>query len=80
MTLKEQLNKLANEKNSPCVTISLNTHRTHSDNGKDEVKLKNLLKKAEDRVIAEFGKRPVSSLLEIIGNVVSEIDANFNLD
>jgi hypothetical protein len=80
MTLKEQLGKLANEKNSPCVTISLNTHRTHPDNAKDEVVLKNLLKEAEDRVIAEFGKRPVASLLEKIGDLASEVDVNYNLD
>ena len=80
MALKEQLQKLATEKNTPCVTISLNTHRAHPDNVKDEVLLKNLLKEAEDRVIAEFGKRPVASLLEKIENVSAEIDVNYNLD
>lgn len=80
MTLKEQLKKLASEKNTPCVTISLNTHRTHPDNAQDEVMLKNLLKEAEDRVIAEFGKRPVASLLEKIENIATEIDVNYNLD
>ena len=80
MTLKEQLRKLANERNTPCVSISLNTHRTHPDNAKDEVLLKNLLKEAEERVIAEFGKRPVASLLEKIEHVATEIDVNYNLD
>lgn len=80
MALKEQLQKLATEKNTPCVTISLNTHRAHPDNAKDEVLLKNLLKEAEDRVIAEFGKRPVASLLEKLENVSAEIDVNSNLD
>jgi len=80
MTLKEQLLKLANEKKQPCVSISLNTHRTHPDNSKDEIILKKLLKEAEERVIAEFGKRPVASLLEKIENVASEIDVNYNLD
>lgn len=80
MTLKEQLKKLASEKNTPCVTVSLDTHRTHPDNTKDAVLLKNLLKEAEDRVIAEYGKRPVASLLEKIEHVASEIDVNSNLD
>ena len=80
MALKEQLQKLATEKNTPCVTISLNTHRTHPDNAKDEVLLKNLLKEAEDRVIAEFGKRPVASLLEKLESISAEIDVNYNLD
>jgi hypothetical protein len=80
MITKEQLLKLANEKKQPCVSISLNTHRTHPDNAADEVALKNLLKEAEKRVSEEFGKRPVLSLLEKINNVAAEIDLNYNLD
>lgn len=80
MVLKEQLLKLATEKNTPCVSISLDTHRTHPDNAKDEVMLKNLLKEAEERVISEYGKRPVASLLEKIESIASEIDLNHNLD
>ncbi len=80
MTLLEQLQKLATEKNSPCVTISLNTHRTHPDNKQDEIVLKNLLDEAKDRVISEFGKRDVAELLENIENVHFEIDVNHNLD
>lgn len=80
MTLLEQLQKLATEKNSPCVTISLNTHRTHPDNKQDEIVLKNLLEEAKERVISEFGKRDVATLLEHIENVDKDIDANYNLD
>lgn len=80
MTLKDKLNKLASEKSTPCVTISLNTHRTHPDNAKDEVMLKNLLTEAENRLIDEFGKRPITSLLEKIENLPSEIDHNYNYD
>lgn len=80
MALKEQLQKLATEQNAPCVTISLDTHRTHPDSLQDEIVLKNLLKEAEERVIEEYGKRSVASLLEKIENVTSEIDPNYNLD
>lgn len=80
MALKEQLQKLAIEKNSPCVTISMSTHRTHPDNVQDEILLKNLLKEAEERVVNEFGKRTVANLLEKIETVSSEIDVNYNLD
>lgn len=80
MALKEQLQKIATEINIPCVTISLNTHRTHPDSVKDEVLLKNLVKEAQDRVIAEFGKRPVAPLLEKLENIRSKIDVNYNLD
>jgi hypothetical protein len=80
MNFKEQLFNLAAEKNTPCVTISINTHRTHPGNKQDEIELKKLLAEAETRVINEFGKRPVASLLEKIKNVASEIDVNYNLD
>lgn len=80
MALKEQLQKLATEQNTPCVTISLNTHRTHPDNIKDDVLLKNLVKEATDRVIAAYGKRPVSVLLEKLEKITEKINPNFNLD
>lgn len=80
MTIRQKLEVLATEKNTPCVTISLNTHRTHPDNAQDVIQLRNLLKEAGERVINEFGKRDVSSLLEKISNIESEIDVNYNLD
>lgn len=80
MTIKQQLQVLATEKNTPCVTISLNTHRTYPDNAQDAILLKNLLKDAENRIINEFGKRTVSSLLEKLAGIESEIDVNYNLD
>lgn len=80
MTIRQKLEALATEKNTPCVTVSLNTHRTHPDNAQDIILLKNLLKEAEERVVKEFGKRPVSSLLEKLSSVENEIDVNYNLD
>ena len=78
MTIRQKLEALETEKNTPCVTISLNTHRTHPDNSQDVIQLKNLLKETEERVINEFGKKPVESLLEKLSAI--EIDENYNLD
>lgn len=80
MAIKQILDKLAAEVNTPCVTILLETHRTHPDNKKDEILLKKLLKEAEERVINEFGKRPAASLLEKLSTIDKEIDLNHNLD
>ena len=80
MTIRQKLEALAAEKNTTCVTISLNTHRTHPDNAQDLLLLKNLLNEAEERVIKEFGKRPVSSLLEKLSSIENEIDVNYNLN
>ncbi len=77
---REKLEKLAFENNSPCVTISMNTHRTSPENLEDIVGLKNLLNEAHDRVVNEYGKRPVTDLLEKIDNLEKEIDMNYNLD
>ncbi len=77
---REKLEKLAFENSSPCVTISMNTHRTSPDNLEDIVLLKNLLNEAHDRVVDEYGKRQVTDLLEKIDTLEKEIDVNFNLD
>lgn len=80
MALREKLVKLANERSTPSITISLNTHRTHPDSDRDKILLKNLLKEAENRVIAEYGKRPVACLLERISKIGDEIDVRCNLE
>jgi hypothetical protein len=80
MTFRQKLETLARERNTPCVTISLNTHRTHPDNAQDEILLKNLLNQATERVINEFGKRSTTQLIQKIETVANEINVNFNLD
>ena len=80
MALKELLQQLGRERNTPCVTISFNTHRTHPDNAQDKILLKNLLKEAEKRVVKEFGKKSTEELLEKIATVQNEINVNYNLD
>jgi len=77
---QEILSRLAQERNNPCITISLNTHRTHPDNTHDKVLLKNLCKEAENRLTKEFDKRQITPLLEKLEQVQDEIDINYNLD
>ena len=80
MALKETLQQLGTEKNNPCVSISLNTHRTRPDTELDKILLKNLLKEAHDRVSKEYDKKLVGSLLKKISSVKEKIDINNNLD
>lgn len=77
---KEKLEKLATERSNPCVTISMNTHRTDPNNQKDIIELQKLLKDAYVHVTNEFGQFDVSNLLEKIDNLENEIDLKFNLD
>ena len=53
----EQLRALAEAAAPPCVSIYLPTHRTGRDTQGDPIRLKNLLKKAEDQLIQQ-GMRP----------------------
>lgn len=78
--MKKQLERIATEKNIPCVSISLNTRRTHPDNGSDTEGLSNLLKEAEERVITLFGKNSVKELLGKISKIKDEIDSRHNLE
>ncbi len=77
---KEKLEKLATEKSNPCVTISLNTHRTHPENSQDAIALRKLCDEAEERLVREFGKKPVVQLLNKLMLIPSEINENYNLD
>lgn len=80
MSIKNQLLKLANEKSSLCVTIAFNTHRTSPDNQQDPIKLKNLVKEAEERILNEFDKREVASVLEKLNQLPDELEVNKNLE
>lgn len=80
MALKELIQKLGSEESTACVTISLKTHRTHPDNEKDKILLKNLLKEADQRVRNEFGGKSVAELLKKISIIQNEVDIIHNLD
>ncbi len=77
---KDKLEKLAIERSNPCVTISMNTHRTKSDSQKDIDEFQKLIAEAHEHVANEFGHLEVSDLLEKIDHLEQEIDFNYNLD
>ena len=77
---RNKLEILASERSQPCVTISMNTHRTYPNNQKDVIELEKLIKEAHEHVVNEFGQHEVNNLLEKIDNLGKEIDVNNNLD
>jgi hypothetical protein len=77
---KDILVKLASERSTPCVTISLNTHRIPSEGAQDAIEIKKLLHQAHEQVILQYGKRPVAELLEKIEILIKDIDVSHNLD
>ncbi len=77
---RDKLEKIASEISNPCVTISMNTHRTHPDNTNDIIQLKNLVKEAEVRVSKEYEASAVKGLLAKLREIESEISFNYNLE
>lgn len=80
MALKETLQQLGAEISTPCVSISMNTHRARPKTDQDKILLKNLLKEAHERVSNEYDKKSVESLLKKIDSIREKIDLSSNLD
>lgn len=78
--VQDTLIRLASERNTPCVTISFNTHRTHPDSQQDAILLKKLCHEAAERIIARYGKRPVQPILDHLAALPGEIDEHYHLD
>jgi len=78
--MKELLNELKNVQSAHCVTVILNTHRTHPDNARDPILLKNLLVETEARLLAIMDKRSADELLGRLELIAEEIDHQHNLE
>lgn len=72
--------KVKNINTEACVSIILNTHRTHPDSQKDPILLSNLVKEATDRLHRDYDKRFVWPITEKLEKLTAEIDHNYNLD
>lgn len=77
---KAILEKLSAEKNNPCITISMKTHRTHPDNAIDVIELKQLVNETKKRLINKFGKKDTVGLFKKLNNIAFEYDPKYNLD
>jgi len=64
----------------PSVSIILNTHRTRPDNLQDPILLKNLIKEAEERLLAGYDKRLAKTILDKLDTMANKIDHSHNLE
>lgn len=80
MNYKHTFGKLIKTGSEICVTISLNTHRTHPDNLADKIQLKNLISEAKNRLEANFVSADFTNILKYMNEVEDEIDHNKNLE
>lgn len=78
--MNETLKKIKDIRSPLCVSVLLNTHRTRPENQQDPIVLKNLLKEAEDRLLAETDKRTAQELVFRLRELEKSIDHNFNLE
>ncbi len=67
-------------KGYPSVTITLPTHRTSPENKQDPIRLRNLIKQADERLLKEFGKREVQPILNRLTGLADGIDFRYSLD
>lgn len=64
----------------PALSILLPTHRTSPDNRQDPIRLRNLVKEAGDRLLAEFSRRDIGPLLARLEALTVQIDLRYTLD
>src|SRR5690606_13397453 len=76
ITLKE----IKDIRSENCITIIATTHRSKPDYLNDGLRLKNLIKEAEDRLVADTSKRNATNLVEKLNKLAAEIDHSQNLE
>ena len=80
MPIKEKIALLNADRNPPCLSICMTTHRTFPDNKQDRISLKNLLREAEMRLVERYGKREAQPVLDKIDTISDDINFNYSLD
>lgn len=74
------LKKVKDVQAEGCVTIMVNTHRTKPDNLQDPIALKNAVKEAETRLLADYDKNFANAVIARLHGIVESIDHNYNLE
>jgi hypothetical protein len=64
----------------PSVSIILPTYRTAPENQKDPIRVKNLVKEAENRLLQEFTWREIDSLTSRLNDLVEHIDYQYTTE
>lgn len=78
--MKETLNRLKTLVSDCAVTLVLRTYRTHPDNAKDAIKLKNMVAEAKTRLAAEYDEAIAKNLGAKLDKLAEEIDIKYNLE
>jgi len=76
--MRETLERLSKIQAPACVTLVLNTHKTHPENKQDSIHLKNLITKANQRLKNEFGDAIAKDYTEKLNKIADSIDHSHN--
>ncbi len=80
MITRSELKRLQSHRDYPSLSILAPTHRTAPANKKDRIAVKNLVAKGEERLLREFKKREVASIVQNLKKLVSQVDWEHALD
>ncbi len=80
MLSRAELNAFQAHRDYPSVSILAPTHRTAPSNKQDPIKVKNLVRKAIDRLHGEFGKREVAPVVNNLRELVGKVDWEHTLN
>lgn len=78
--MRKILKELKDIRSENCVTIIMTTHRTKPDYLSDELRLKNLIKEVETRLLADTNKKYANTIVDKLNSLASSIDYSQNLD
>jgi hypothetical protein len=77
---RHDLKALQSHRHYPSVSILAPTHRTAPSNKQDPIKVKNLVRKAVERLHGEFKKREVAAVVDNLQDLVRRVDWEHTLD
>jgi hypothetical protein len=78
--IKEMLQKVKNVQADFCVSILLETHRTHPENKKDAILLKNLIDDARERLLKKYEPAEIENTFRQLEQLEKDLDHQYNLD
>lgn len=76
--MRETLERLSKIQAPICVTVILRTHKTHPENQKDSIQLKNLINEASTRLEKEYGKAVAKNYTEKLNKLADSVDHDKN--
>src|SRR5215831_18861415 len=80
MICRSELKRLQGRRDYPSLSLLAPTHRTHPENRKDRIVVKNLVAEGLGRLQGEFKKREVAGLVQNLKRLVDRVDWEHSLE